>query len=372
MHASTLLLHQAQSWLRQGRPDQALATCALLLQMKPGHAEALALRQQALMQRAGQLEALGHTAAAAEAFLVATRAAPELALAWEGAARQLYRLNRLTEAEQAQQRACALDPSLWADGRIGHVRCHAKRAALLDAATLAACGPGEACADAASLQAAVAARELVVLDDFLPDPLAWRAHALALPFDKPRGDQVNYPGVQTLGQAVEPAWLQRMADALGRDLKWAWPGHGAFRLSPAGSLARSDIHTDLDQGAAYAGVLYLSLPEHCQGGTSFWRQRGTGWVQQPSAAQLAASAWPSREAFNASLSAPAPAGSGHEELAQLRAGWELVFEVGMRFNRLILYRADFFHAVSQVFGQRADDARLVQLFFFEPLGSPTS
>lgn len=344
----------------------------MLLQLKPGLAEGLQLRHQALMQRAGQLEALGQVQAAAEAFLAAARAAPNQALAWEGAARQLYRLNRLPEAEQAQQRGCALDPSLWADGRIGHVRSRSKALDQPDAPTLAACRPGEALADAAALQAAVAERELVVLDDFLPDPMAWRTHALTLPFDKPRSDQVNYPGVQTLGQLVAPEWLQRMADALGSDLKWAWPGHGAFRLSPAGSLARSDIHTDLDQGAAYAGVLYLSLPEHCQGGTSFWRQRGTGWVQQPSPAQLAASAWGTREAFDRSLSAEASDGSGHEALAAARAGWELLFEVGMRFNRLILYRADFFHAVSQVFGQRADDARLVQLFFFEPLGSPTS
>jgi hypothetical protein len=334
----------------------------VLLRRHPEHAAGQ-------FQRACLYESLGQVGAAADGFLEAARLAPGHALAWEGAARQLYRLDRLAEAEAAQQRGAALEPGLWEDGRIGHVRT-SQRPSSPTPATLAACHAGPAASDA--LHLAVAERELVVIDDFLPDPLGWRAQALALRFEQPRHASVNYPGVQTAGQAVDPAWMQTIADRLGRDLKWGWPAHGAFRLSPAGSLARSDIHSDVDQGIAYAGVLYLSLPEHCCGGTSFWSQRATGWTRRPDAAQLAASPWRNRDAFERSLSARGVGGSEHERLAATRKDWELVFEVGMRFNRLIVYRSDYFHAVSQVFGQGPQDARLVQLFFFEPLGPVTA
>jgi len=396
--AAALCLQQAKAWAERGGHEQSLAACDAALRLQRDLPEALFLRAMALLglrqwqpartafatllrhdprHAAGQfqlaclLEALGDTAAAADAFLAAARLDPGRALAWEGAARQLYRLDRLPEAEAAQARGAALDPTLWADGRIGHAIARRARDPASSGAAAAQCRAGPGAPDAAALLAAVDERELLVIDDFLPEPMAWRDQALTLPFAQPRDASVNYPGVQTLGQAVDPSWTQAMADGLGRDLKWGWPGHGAFRLSPAGSLARSDIHSDLDQGIAYAGVLYLSLPAHCQGGTSFWRQRATGWTRRPDAAQLAASPWGDLAGFTRSMSSDAGEGSEHQKLSAMRKDWELLFEVPMRFNRLIVYRSDFFHAVSQVFGQHAQDARLVQLFFFEPIGRVT-
>ena len=45
--------------------------------------------------------------------------------------------------------------------------------------------------------------------------------------------------------------------------------------------------------------------------------------------------------------------------------WEPVLELPMRFNRLIIFRSDFYHAVTELFGTTVDDGRLVQLFHFE-------
>ena len=45
--------------------------------------------------------------------------------------------------------------------------------------------------------------------------------------------------------------------------------------------------------------------------------------------------------------------------------WEWLFEVPMRFNRLIIFRSDFFHAITELFGDRPENGRLVQLLHFE-------
>ena len=37
----------------------------------------------------------------------------------------------------------------------------------------------------------------------------------------------------------------------------------------------------------------------------------------------------------------------------------------MRFNRLVVFRSDFFHAITELFGDRAENGRLVQLLHFE-------
>ena len=358
-------INLARLQLALGQPAEARTQLQAAVAAQPGHATAL-------FQLGGVCEALGDAAAAALAFLAAAQADPGHALAHAGAAGQLYALGRLPEALASQQQALALQPGLRADGLMGFARAEGPGPDLPERAAQSAmlCRAGPGAATPALLQQALADNELLVADDFLPDPLAWRAHALVLPFlDASAHRHGNFPGMQTLGGHASADMLQRICNLLGRDLKWHWPGHGAFRLSPAGSLARSDIHVDHgDSRVAYAGVLYLSLPQCCSGGTSFWRHRETGWSRSPSKAQLAASRWAS---FTAFMQAQASGDSqGFDQLQQGRSQWDLLAEVPMRFNRLIVYRSDCFHGISQVFGSGPADARLTQLFFFEPLGLP--
>ncbi len=356
-------INLAQAQLRLGDAAGALASLEQALLIDPARADVQ-------LQRAGILEAVGRVEPAAEAFLSAAQADPTHALAHHGAAGQLYRLDRLPQAVASQQRAQALDPQLRADGVMGFARARSPTGPsnALQQASQHCCQAGPAAASPALLQQAVAACELLVIDDFLPDALAVRTQAMGLHFqDQNAFRRANFPGLQTDGGHAPPEITQGIADALGRDLKWGWPGHGAFRISTAGSMARSDIHIDHgDSRVAYAGVLYLSLPQHCQGGTSFWRHRETGWAGAPSAEQAKASRWGSLQAFM-----QAQAAGGSQAFADLTAGrsdWDLLFEVAMRFNRLIVYRSDFFHSISAVFGSGLADGRLVQLFFFEPLG----
>ena len=47
-----------------------------------------------------------------------------------------------------------------------------------------------------------------------------------------------------------------------------------------------------------------------------------------------------------------------------KSGWELVDKVGNVFNRLVIYRGDYFHASLDYFGKDINDGRLFQTFFF--------
>jgi hypothetical protein len=53
-----------------------------------------------------------------------------------------------------------------------------------------------------------------------------------------------------------------------------------------------------------------------------------------------------------------------------RENWELLFTVPMRFNRLILFRSYLWHTAGISFGDTPENARLIQLFFWESAAAP--
>jgi len=121
----------------------------------------------------------------------------------------------------------------------------------------------------AELERACLERELLVFDDILEDAMSYRNHAVELCRSQGRREaKLNFPGLQTPPCATEPL-MQRVADALGSELRWNSPDHGAFRLSAADDEARADVHVDNPRiDNVFGGVLYLSLPEHSRGGPS--------------------------------------------------------------------------------------------------------
>ena len=210
----------------------------------------------------------------------------------------------------------------------------------------------------------------MVIDDFLCDPFAMREQALRLCAEQAaRGGASavpgNFPGVQSLAQDSQAA-MQRIAEALGRTVKWDSLDNGALRLSIASDEARADVHVDNPTLTdIFGGVLYLTLPEHCQGGTRFYRHRGTGWDRRPDLVALKARGFASFLDFQ-KRSLPANKRMAFADWLERRdASWEAMLEVPMRFNRLILFRSDFFHGITELFGDRPENGRLVQLFHFE-------
>ena len=273
----------------------------------------------------------------------------------QGLAEMYYRTGQQELALARYAQGIALHPALAQICSIGFASPQADHAETLT--------PIDA---APSLQDFLRETDLHILDDFLPDPAAWRAQALALPFEQQRYAGQNYPGSQTAGQPCQ-AIMERIATALDRPIRFISPDNGSYRLSYADAMARTDIHVDNETGNNfnfYAGVLYLNPPEQCQGGTTFWRHQPSGWYRRLPEADVKAGGYASFKDFQKRW-LPNSKVQKFNDLQEQRDSWQALLEVPMRHNRLIVYKGHYFHSISNVFGDTPENGRLVQLFFFE-------
>lgn len=193
----------------------------------------------------------------------------------------------------------------------------------------------------------------IMIDDFLANPDAARAAALKLAYD-PANKHGNYPGLLSDRPLVIPGLEEAVAGAIGHRVKPAeGTSHNHCRLTLKGDRGVTGVHID---PAFYSGILYLSKPEDCRGGTDFFRHRRTGLDRVPATLDgvLAAGyADPNRlieEVVNGDTNKP--------------ARWEKSFTAPMRYNRLILFSPWLFHDAASGFGDRPDNGRLVHLMFF--------
>lgn len=187
---------------------------------------------------------------------------------------------------------------------------------------------------------------LHIIDDFLPNPMEIRNEVIAQGFTDATFEGDPY---YTVNYAFRPHEIHQQLN-----LYFNTPVNvhvQAFRQGKKGSHIHNFVHAD-NTCATFAGVLFLNLPEHCQGGTAFWRHRETGWDRQPTADQLQ------------------DVGRTVEDFAkdwQSVDKWELVTLAGMKFNRMIIYPSSMFHSRYPFdgFGQTDEDARLIHAIFFD-------
>src|SRR3569623_510132 len=159
----------------------------------------------------------------------------------------------------------------------------------------------------------------LMIDDFLPDPHAAR-------------------GGRRGGRALRAA-----------------PGtsHNHCRLTLKGDRGASGVHID---PCFYSGILYLSRPEDCRGGTDFFSHRRTGLERvPPDDAGVIAAGYADHNALNEHVVNAA---------TTKPAKCEKSFTAPMRFNRLILFSPWLFHNSASGFGDRPENVRLVHLMFF--------
>jgi hypothetical protein len=192
----------------------------------------------------------------------------------------------------------------------------------------------------------------LVVDHFLDNADALRAHALTLEYPAQEG---QFPGRNSLQRINVDGLTEAVSRVLGERLEAAPPpqSHAKFRLTLAADKGRGKVHVDESH---WSGILYLSRPEDCRGGTTFFRHKATGLDHFPfSREELEAAGFASHA-------------QAHEALIE-RDGtnddaWEQTMTVPMQFNRLLLLRPWLFHTAGPGFGDTPDNARLVYLMFF--------
>lgn len=200
---------------------------------------------------------------------------------------------------------------------------------------------------------------LIVVDDFLGDPFELRSAALRLTYPEQQG---AFPGRNSL-QRVRLADLDAAVSRIvGEPLKPIDPpqSHAKCRVTMAMDDGRGKVHIDQSH---WSGILYLSLPEHCRGGTEFFRHRRTGSDRAPiDAKELAAMGYPSMADMYRDII---------EKDSNDDSAWDLTMQVPMRFNRLVLLRPWLWHTAGAGFGETLENARLVYLMFFASAQDPS-
>lgn len=194
---------------------------------------------------------------------------------------------------------------------------------------------------------------LIVVDDFFDDVDAVRAAALKLTYPPQQG---VFPGRNSVERLTLPGLDQAVSQLVGEPVRAVNPrqSHCKCRITLAGDAGTGHVHID---PAYWSGIVYLSLPQHCRGGTEFFRHRQTGTERAP---------------YDDAEAATWGFGSGREMVNQIigRDGlrpeaWEPTMTVPMRYNRLVLLRPWLWHTAGEKFGDSLDNGRLVLLFFFE-------
>lgn len=180
---------------------------------------------------------------------------------------------------------------------------------------------------------------LLVVDDFLDDPISARTEAVRSPFvfhDGPDGGKYRVALV-----SPEDA-IQRIEVALSSSVEEQF---SFVRLDLKGELPYSYCHAD-KICASHAALLYLNLAPQCFGGTAFYRHK-LGLYEMPDDADEKMCSLIGNDGRDPSK-------------------WDMSGFVGMRFNRLVVYPTNVFHSryPHEAFGSGPADGRLVWVSFF--------
>lgn len=193
---------------------------------------------------------------------------------------------------------------------------------------------------------------LIIVDDFLQNASELREAALQLTY--PEQDNM-FAGRNSVERIEIPDLTQQVSRLVGEPLRLMSPlhSHAKCRITLAGDTGRSQVHVDR---AHWSGILYLSRPEDCQGGTEFFRHRRTNTERWPlNSAEVAAMGMSSVDEVRREVA---------EKDSNDPSKWERTMQVPMRFNRLLLLRPWLWHTAGPAFGDRIENGRLVYLMFF--------
>ena len=199
---------------------------------------------------------------------------------------------------------------------------------------------------------------LIIVDDFIDNAAALRSAALQLTYPDQQG---AFPGRNSLQRINIEGLHDQVSQIVGEKLRLLTPplSHAKCRITLARDTSRAKVHMD---PGYWSGILYLSRPEDCLGGTDFFRHIPTRTERAPvDSAELAAMGYASYDEMHRNII---------ERDSLDDAKWERVMTAPMRFNRLVLLRPWLWHTAGPGFGDSLENGRLVYLMFFGSAASP--
>jgi hypothetical protein len=172
---------------------------------------------------------------------------------------------------------------------------------------------------------------IAIHDDFLRDPVGFRARALQQRFQTVQDGPVEFRNISPCADPTACMALVKQYPGLRPILSF-------FRMSPAGQIEPHTVHTDTSM-AKVTAILYLNPHPPLGDGTRFLRHIGTGATMSTDDSE--APDW-------------------FDPLA-----WEEDGLVEARFNRLVAFDSNLFHsrAIIDNYGDDHDSSRLINVMF---------
>ncbi|MFJ2095358.1 DUF6445 family protein [Streptomyces sp. NPDC087901] len=200
-------------------------------------------------------------------------------------------------------------------------------------------------------------RTLQVVDDFYADPDRVRALALERGDWSPqKTDNGRTYDAETYNSFAGRGTADTFAELLGIQVRHdpARMGFGVFAFT--GDDANAPLTTHFDD-TDWAGIVYLTPPDRCRGGLSFFRHRTSGLTGPPDDGRAAELGYRDRDHWIEDVYYP----------DKVRPdAWEEISRVSMVYNRLVLLKGSvLFHRASSGYGTCPSDGRLAQRFFFD-------
>ena len=201
-------------------------------------------------------------------------------------------------------------------------------------------------------------KKIIIVDDFYPDPDQIRNIALESDYEK--SGLRNYPGCNT----QRPYWNSEINDlfakATGESVSpKATSSCGHFRYTREHDTSTQIIHFDPKPSQKWAGVVYLSLPEHYQGhdsGTKIYSHRASGMSVAPK---------DHIEAQRIGVTTVEDMRRFFETDGVDESLWQVEMNVPMKYNRLVLFRPWMWHGIANHFGDNINNCRLTHLVFLD-------
>lgn len=181
--------------------------------------------------------------------------------------------------------------------------------------------------------------ELIVIDNFYPDPDMVRSVAMSFDYN----ESANYKGFRSFSTYKTDDAHDAFHQVLGFEPQY----HGAswqFHYTLAGTP--EVYHTD--GSISKLGAIWYGNPNPpIESGTSLYRSKINGYH----------SAINDQHLFNDAHKAPEP------YCFIDPTNWQLIDFVGNVYNRLVLFRGDLVHSMNKPFGFSKETGRLTQLWF---------
>lgn len=118
---------------------------------------------------------------------------------------------------------------------------------------------------------------LIVVDDFFSNAKALRDAALKLNYPQVQGP---YPGRNSVERINLEGLTEEVSRIVGEPLiaMDKDQAHGKCRIALESDVGKAKVHVDASH---WSGILYLSNPEDCRGGTEFFRHKETDTERAP-------------------------------------------------------------------------------------------